>query len=92
MMKHITKIGHDPRLTEIHTNNPDLTIPNTSESLVNNVANDPKDTPNMIAKEMPVNSPVWGNIYDVIKNNPKGRNGKKKHILSIAKYVLKLKQ
>ena len=45
--------------TEIHTSKPDLTILNTSESLVNNVAKEPKDTPNMIAKEMPVNSPVW---------------------------------
>lgn len=57
--KQKTKNGCNPKQTEIHTSNPDLTIPNTSESLVNREAKEPKDTPNMIAKEMPVNSPIW---------------------------------
>ena len=47
--------------TWIHTSNPDLTIASTSTSLVNIVAIELNDRPNMIAKEMPVINPVWWN-------------------------------
>lgn len=49
----------------IHTSIPDLTIRSTSASVVNKVAIEPKDTPNIIAKEMPVINPVWININGV---------------------------
>lgn len=40
------------------TNTPILTIPNTSSSLVNRVAMEPKDAPRIAAKQAPVSRPI----------------------------------
>jgi hypothetical protein len=43
----------------VHTKTPVLTTCKTSKSWVKRVAKDPKDTPSIAVKQMPVNSPIW---------------------------------